>query len=126
MSSRDILFIVRKTDLLSESALLDALTARYEIRSSDLPYRGRLLIDENVAHPKFDTEVLQGEMRSYLLNGDTYNYDMERGYTRHTISDSQEYGILIKLGEQCIINHVKMLLWDRDMRSYSYYIEVRA
>ncbi|KAH0953517.1 hypothetical protein HN011_010318 [Eciton burchellii] len=123
MSSRDILFIVRKTDLLSESALLDALTARYEIRSSDLPYRGRLLVDENVAHPKFDTEVLQGEMRSYLLNGDTYNYDMERGYTRHTISDSQEYGILIKLGEQCIINHVKMLLWDRDMRSYSYYIE---
>lgn len=121
--SKNILFTVRKTELLSESALLDALTARYETRNSDLPYRGRLLVDDNVAHPKFDTEVLQGEMRSYLLNGDTYNYDMERGYTRHTISDSEEHGILIKLGEQCIINHVKMLLWDRDMRSYSYYIE---
>lgn len=45
-------------------------------------------------------------------------------YTRHTITESQEHGILIKLGTQCIINHVKMLLWDKDMRSYSYYVEV--
>ena len=45
-------------------------------------------------------------------------------YTRHTITDTQDHGILIKLGCQCIINHIKMLLWDRDGRSYSYYMEV--
>ncbi len=28
------------------------------------------------------------------------------------------------LGSQCIINHIKLLLWDRDQRSYSYYVEV--
>ncbi|XP_033340114.2 BTB (POZ) domain containing 9 isoform X2 [Megalopta genalis] len=82
------------------------------------------VLDENVAHPMHGAQVLQGEMRSYLLDGDTSNYDLERGYTRHTITESQEYGILIKLGTQCIINHIKMLLWDKDMRSYSYYIEV--
>ncbi|XP_076298372.1 BTB (POZ) domain containing 9 isoform X3 [Lasioglossum baleicum] len=82
------------------------------------------VLDENVAHPLHGAQVLQGEMRSYLLDGDTRNYDLERGYTRHTITESQEHGILIKLGTQCIINHIKMLLWDKDMRSYSYYIEV--
>ena len=25
---------------------------------------------------------------------------------------------------QCIINHIRLLLWDRDPRSYSYYVEV--
>ena len=27
-------------------------------------------------------------------------------------------------GTICIINNVKILLWDRDNRSYSYYVEV--
>ena len=72
--------------------------------------------DENVAHPKHGTQVLQGEMRSALLDGDSHNYDMERGYTRHAINESGDHGILIKLGTQAIINHIKMLLWDRDLR----------
>lgn len=120
----DLLNTVRPTGLVSSEAILDAISARTQTRDSQLAYRGRLLVDENVAHPTRGAQVLQGEMRSYLLNGDTLNYDMERGYTRHTITDAPEQGILIKLGTQCIINHVKMLLWDRDMRSYSYYIEV--
>lgn len=28
------------------------------------------------------------------------------------------------MGTISIINHIKILLWDRDSRSYSYYIEV--
>lgn len=31
---------------------------------------------------------------------------------------------MVELGKICIINHIKILLWDRDNRSYSYYIEV--
>ena len=72
---------------------------------------------------------------------------MERGFTRHPIDDTNEKGIVVKLGMQCIINHLRMLLWDKDnryyfqkflrrsiifnlifkkkpFRSYSYYIEV--
>lgn len=121
---KDLLNVVRPTGLVSSEAILDAITVRTQTEDSQLNYRGRLLLDENVAHPRLGAQVLQGEMRSFLLDGDTHNYDMERGYTRHAITDAQGHGILIKLGTQCIINHVKMLLWDRDLRSYSYYLEV--
>jgi len=77
----------------------------------------------NVAHTRFGAQVLQGEMRTALLDGDTTNYDMERGFTRHPIEDGNA-GIVVRLGQACIINHIKILLWDRDMRSYSYYVEV--
>lgn len=120
----DLLNTVRTSQLVSADALLDAIDVQIHTPDSKLPYRGHLLIDENVAHPSHGAQVLQGEMRTFLLNGDTHNYDMERGYTRHTISDTEEHGgILIKLGSQYIINHIKMLLWDLDLRSYSYYIE---
>lgn len=72
--------------------------------------------DENVAHPNYGTQVLQGEMRTALLDGDCSNYDMERGYTRHAINEAGDNGILIKLGKQFIVNHINMLLWDRDLR----------
>lgn len=55
-------------------------------------------------------------MRTALLDGDCSNYDMERGYTRHAINEAGDNGILIKLGKQFIVNHVNMLLWDRDLR----------
>ncbi len=51
-------------------------------------------------------------------------YDMEKGYTRHSINDSNSECIMVELGKICIINHIKILLWDRDNRSYSYFIEV--
>jgi BTB/POZ domain-containing protein 9 len=75
-----------------------------------------LVPDENMAHPRHGSQVLQGEMRSALLDGDSHNYDMERGYTRHAINESGDHGILIKLGTQAIVNYIKMLLWDRDFR----------
>lgn len=75
----DLLNIVRPTGLVAPNILLDAIATRIQIRDSDLNYRGRLLVDENVAHAVHGAQVLQGEMRSYLLDGDTSNYDLERG-----------------------------------------------
>ncbi|KAL7306296.1 hypothetical protein TKK_0001726 [Trichogramma kaykai] len=124
ISISDLLSVVRPTGLISPDAILDAIAINTQTRNLHLRHRGFLLLDENVVHPRYGAQVLQGEMRSYLLNGDTENYDIEKGYTRHTITDNLENCILIKLGNQCIINHMKMLLWDRDERSYSYYIEV--
>lgn len=72
--------------------------------------------EENVASPKHGAQVLHGELRSALLDGDVHTYDMERGFTRHPIDDNSGQGILVMLGRQCIINHMRMLLWDRDMR----------
>ncbi|CAD6227476.1 GSCOCG00001163001-RA-CDS [Cotesia congregata] len=124
ISITDLLNIVRPTGLVSPEAILDAIAARTNTRDSELNYRGRLIVDENVARPNYEAEVLQGEMRGFLLDGDTLTYDMEQGYSRHVISDLKDHGIVVKLGTPSIINHIKMLLWDRDLRSYSYYIEV--
>ncbi|KAL3254634.1 hypothetical protein MRX96_054159 [Rhipicephalus microplus] len=56
-------------------------------RDADRPYRGCLLPGENVATQLHGAQVLQGEMRSALLDGDTQVYDMERGFTRHPIDE---------------------------------------
>nr|CAD7585955.1 unnamed protein product [Timema genevievae] len=121
MSLSDLLTVVRPTELVSPDTILDAIQEQIQSRNSDLRYR---VPEENVALARHGTQVLQGEMRSALLDGDSHNYDMERGYTRHAINETGDHGVLIKLGTQAIINHIKMLLWDRDLRSYSYYIEV--
>ncbi|KOB68647.1 BTB/POZ domain-containing protein 9, partial [Operophtera brumata] len=61
--------------------------------------------------------VISGDMRAALLDGDTETYDMERGYTRHTITDAPDNpGILVRLPATTIINHLRLLLWDRDNR----------
>ncbi|XP_033157179.1 BTB/POZ domain-containing protein 9-like [Drosophila mauritiana] len=49
---------------------------------------------------------------------------MENGYTRHCITDWKDVGIVVELGTFCMINHIRILLWDRDSRAYSYYVEV--
>ncbi|CAN7995107.1 unnamed protein product, partial [Ixodes pacificus] len=74
----------------------------------------------NVASVSHGAQVLAGEMRSALLDGDSQGYDMERGFTRHPIEDGgsgRRTGILVKLGSPCILNHLALLLWDRDNRA---------
>lgn len=124
ISLSDLLNCVRPTGLISPDQILDAIKAKNESRDMDLKYRGYLMPGENVAIASKGSQVLQGEMRANLLDGNSTSYDMDRGFTRHPIDDNNGQGILIKLGMQCIINHFKMMLWDRDQRGYSYYIEV--
>nr|XP_053640751.1 BTB/POZ domain-containing protein 9-like isoform X1 [Cherax quadricarinatus] len=124
ISLSDLLNVVRPTSLISPDQILDAIKAKNESRDMDLQYRGYLMPGENVAVPSKGAHVLQGEMRANLLDGNVSTYDMDRGFTRHPIDDNNGQGILIKLGMQCIINHMRMMLWDKDQRGYSYYIEV--
>ena len=74
--------------------------------------------EENVAQAKHGAVVLKGEMRQAAIDGDCQNYDVERGFTRHIIDENGDGcgGIVIKLRQQCILNHIRMLLWDRDLR----------
>ena len=72
--------------------------------------------EENIAALRYDTEVLQGEMKSALLDGDCTTYDLDRGFTRHPIEDGVGQGIVVKLGMPYIINTIRLLLWDRDSR----------
>ncbi|EAA04434.4 AGAP006714-PA [Anopheles gambiae str. PEST] len=119
MSLEELLTVVRPSGILDPDRLLDAIGEK--ISSKQLPYRP----EENVATPKFNSRTIHGELRSALLDGDTVSYDMEKGYTRHSISETGDSsGIIVELGKLFIINHIKVLLWDRDTRSYSYYVEV--
>lgn len=79
-----------------------------------------LVPEENVATPHREAIVSDGQ--SVLLNGDTESYNGEQGYAVHTIT--KDKGIVIQLNQPYIINCIRMLLWDRDNRSYSYYIQV--
>lgn len=69
----------------------------------------------NIAHPSQGAQVMQGELRSALLESDSNGHDHERGCTRHLINESDS-GIMIKLGHPSIINYIKMQLWDKDLR----------
>uniref|UniRef100_A0A8D8W9Q6 BTB/POZ domain-containing protein 9 n=1 Tax=Cacopsylla melanoneura TaxID=428564 RepID=A0A8D8W9Q6_9HEMI len=126
ISLEELLTTVRSSGIISADMILDAI----EQQTNDkVQHRGYLKTEENLATSKLGTVVLQGEMKNALLNGDTNNYDMENGYTRHTITEPTspvccDSGILIKLGSAAIVNHIKLLLWDKDLRSYSYFIEV--
>ncbi|CAG2113642.1 unnamed protein product, partial [Medioppia subpectinata] len=124
ISVNDLLSVVRTSGLVDPDAILDAIQAKNESRDTDLQYRGCLLPEVNVACGRFNSQVLNGENRASLLDGDNHNYDMEKGFTRHHIDEASGQGILIQLGRQCIINHIRVLLWDKDMRAYSYYIEI--
>ncbi|KAI5108506.1 BTB/POZ domain-containing protein 9, partial [Silurus meridionalis] len=125
MSLTEMLNVVRPSGLLSADELLDAIQTRSERRDMELNYRGMLVPEENIATMKHGAVVVKGELKSALLDGDTQNYDLDHGFTRHPIEeDGRSAGIQIRLGQPSIINHIRLLLWDKDSRSYSYYIEV--
>ena len=63
-----------------------------------------------------EAKVIHGEMKASLLDGDSTNYDLDHGFTRHPIDENHGQGIVIELGMPSIINSIRMLLWDRDMR----------
>ena len=60
--------------------------------------------------------VVKGEIKQSLLDGDIQNYDLDRGFTRHPVDDNEGQGIVVKLAQPCILNTIRLLLWDRDMR----------
>ncbi|POI24892.1 hypothetical protein CIB84_011357, partial [Bambusicola thoracicus] len=116
MSLTELLNVVRPSGLLSPDAILDAIKIRSESRDMDLNYRGMLIPGENIATMKYGAQVVKGELKSALLDGDTQNYDLDHGFSRHPIDDDCRSGIEIKLGQPSIINHIRILLWDRDSR----------
>ncbi|RNA10306.1 BTB POZ domain-containing 9 [Brachionus plicatilis] len=137
MQLDELLNQVRLSKLIDSDVILDAIKLKHESNESVLNYRGVLYPDENVATCKYQAAVLKGEFKSALLDGDVLNYDFDRGFTYHPIDDSMSSVspsssssssthncIVVKLGNSTILNHVRLLLWDKDTRSYSYYIEV--
>nr|XP_019967302.1 PREDICTED: BTB/POZ domain-containing protein 9-like [Paralichthys olivaceus] len=84
---------------------------------------GLVVPSENVATIASCASVIEGVSRSRnaLLNGDTRNYDWDSGYTCHQLGSG---AIVIQLAQPFSIGSLRLLLWDCDERSYSYYVEV--
>lgn len=78
-----------------------------------------LIPDENIVTMKYGAQVVKEELKSSLLDGDTQNYDLDHGFSRHPIEDDCRSGLQVKLGQPSIINHIRLLLWDRDSRCVS-------
>ncbi|XP_013386966.1 BTB/POZ domain-containing protein 9-like isoform X2 [Lingula anatina] len=123
MSLQDLLNKVRPKELVSADAILDAIKFKTEKRDMELHYRGFLTLNENIATMRHGAKLVRGEMKAALLDGDTLNYDLDRGFSRHPIDDTNGE-LVVELAQPSIINTARLLLWDRDMRSYSYYIDV--
>lgn len=77
---------------------------------------------KNVATVEMSASVIKGvsRTRNNLLNGDTKTYDWDSGYTCHQLGSGE---ILIQLGQPYHIGSLRMLLWDCDDRTYSFYIQ---
>ena len=116
MTLEELLNYVRPSSLVSADTILDAIKSKNESRDMELDYRGFLTLEENVATQRHGAQVIMGEMKAALLDGDSVNYDQDRGFARHPIDDNNGQGLVVKLAKPYIINTVRMLLWDRDTR----------
>lgn len=124
MKLEEMLKEVRNSNLFDPDTILDAIKTKTESNNMSLKFRGCLYPNENIATNRYQAIVIKGEFKSALLDGDVVNYDFDRGFTYHPIDESNQNSIVIKLGQPSIFNQIKLLLWDKDVRSYSYYIEI--
>lgn len=123
MNLEQLLKVVRPSGILPADRLLDVIEEKTTAQA--LEHRGALWPEENVAAAqKFGSKCVHGEFRDSLLDDNCTAYDLENGYTRHIITGTTNPGIVVELGTISIINHIKILLWDRDNRSYFYYVDV--
>ena len=101
---------------------------------------------KSLFHKIYFTKKIYREIDIFLISGDTSNYDWDSGYTCHQLGSGS---ICVQLGQPYAIESMKyayskqsifffvkttfyiniflnfrLLLWDCDDRSYSYYIEV--
>lgn len=127
----DLLNVVRSSYLIDPDQVLDAIQvqvnqSKTQFIAHQLNYRGKVLMHENVSNIKHGAKIIQGISDGLSIIDDPHPYDIEKGYTRHTIKtpSDENAGIVIELSNIFIINHIKLHLWDHDMRSYSYAVEL--
>ena len=127
----DLLNTIRPTGLVSPDCLLDAVKIQStEPVKQNLLSRGILRPDENVATMSLGAYVVNSLSSSTLLGDEapcwTHRNEPDH-YTNHEImtpdQGGEERGIKIRLGLPSIINCIRLLLWNGDLRSYSYYVQ---
>lgn len=64
--------------------------------------------------------VIEGVHPIDLLDGETTGYTIRSGFTYHFIGEG---AIVVQLRQPYYIDYIRLLLWDRLERAYSFYIE---
>ncbi|CAH1379430.1 unnamed protein product, partial [Tenebrio molitor] len=114
----DIMSIVWPSKLVEDEILFGAIAEIVGVKAKTSVCRGKKLTDVNIATPEHKAEMIAGNNTTFLLTGnrnvDTVAY--------HFIDCKSS--ITVKLGVPSYLNHINMMLYDKDLRYYSYYIEV--
>ncbi|CAG5107005.1 Oidioi.mRNA.OKI2018_I69.chr1.g3101.t1.cds [Oikopleura dioica] len=124
---KELLHEVRPMGIASPDSIMDAISLKVESRDMELPHRGVIFPDRNMAVGTEGAEVIDGEFIQFLLDGNSKDYNNDKGFSRHIIGNSETgepKAIVVSLAQPTILNHLKLLLWDKDDRAYSYYVEV--
>jgi BTB/POZ domain-containing protein 9 len=84
-----------------------------------------LLPGINVASLEYKPKLITGfATSSSNFFGVPQHLDGSDGFVLHNIPDTSHQGITIELDGIYDINHLRIRLWDLDLRDYSYYVEV--
>ncbi|KAJ3643690.1 hypothetical protein Zmor_026387 [Zophobas morio] len=118
LSVVEIVSIVWPSKLVRCEDLLQAIAEIIDVKPNETNCRGKSLPGVNVATPEHKATVITGRRTEHLLNGNR-NVD---NWTETTIGDKT--GLTIKFGFPFLINHIRMGLYDKDLRTYRYYVEV--
>ena len=128
ISFQDLFDTVRPTGFISADVILDTVRLQSEITDGTLLSRGMLRLNENIATMNYNAHVINGNHPSVLLDSaHTTDYDADHGYTFHDIHEGvlkDEKGIKVKLGLPSIINCINMLLFNHDVRAFSYTVQL--
>ncbi|XP_068911771.1 BTB/POZ domain-containing protein 9-like isoform X2 [Tenebrio molitor] len=118
LTVEDIVSTVWSSKLVEDKKLLGAIAEIVEVKAKTSVCRAKKLTDVNIATPEHKAEVIAGNNTTFLLTG---NRNVNK-YAYHFIDCKSS--ITVKLGVPSYLNHINMMLLDKDSRYYSYYIEV--
>ncbi|KRF99758.1 uncharacterized protein Dwil_GK27530 [Drosophila willistoni] len=121
MGIQNLVEVVRPLEILGANKILDAIA---EIFTKKLPHRSRLVLDKNVASAKYFAQCTKGNNGCFLLDTTVNTIYGTSCYTSHTMSENNDCGIVVELGAMYKINHIRLMLWDKGIQEYSYFIEV--
>jgi hypothetical protein len=118
LTVEDIVSTVWSSKLVEDKKLLGAIAEIVEVKAKTSVCRAKKLTDVNIATPENKAEVIAGNNTTFLLTG---NRNTER-FAFHPLDCKSS--ITVKLGAPSYLNHINMMLYDKDLRYNSYYIEV--
>lgn len=113
---------VRYIRLTAHSSITDNnLTMKAMFKPTELEIiNGVIKPNYNVATTSLGAEVFEGLSPFNLLNGIVDQYDDSTGYTTQ---NTEKSCISIALNQPYIIDSMRLLLWDKEDCTYSFYIQ---